>query len=289
MSRAKARPFKGKDSALAPLAAVIARHFPRLGTQKGGDVAGQCHAFTQAAAALATKYAALRQQVHETESMRKRYEVIALAAQQLRFALEGLTESEQDKLAVQQNHAFRAYVDELDDHRSHDLGIEYDVSGEPYGPRSANRMRQYQDLRWVEQGAKRLSPPRKRGRPGSIAERWAARQFVFLCHKHGWSPVRLAHSGTEKQQDNPQPSDAVICLAAIFVAGGEHEVSAKSAALSALKPLREKFTFLECPAGLFDHPYLDPEPNEYTVSLKEMTADRYQGIGQLPDFTQKNE
>jgi hypothetical protein len=101
--------------------------------------------------------------------------------------------------------------------------------------------------------------------------------------------VRLAHSGTEKQPDDPQPSDAVICLAAILVAGGEHEVRAKSAALSALKPLREKFTYLEWPAGSFDHPYLDPEPNEYTVSLKEVTADRYHDIGQLPDFTPKNE
>lgn len=289
MRRAKTRSLIRKDIALAPLAAVIARHFPRVGTQEGREMSEGCLAFTQAAAALAAQYATLRQQAHESEARRQRYEAIALTAQQLRFALEGLTESDLDTLAAQQDLAHQAYVNELDEHRSYDLGIQHEVSGEPYGPRSANHMQQWQDLRWLEQGAKRLCSPRKRGRPENIAERWAARQFVFLCHKHGWSPVRVAHSATEKQQSDPQSSDAVMCLAAVFVAGGEHEVRAKSAALSALKPLRDKFTYVEWTAGSFDHPYLDPEPNEYTVSLKELTADRHHSIGQLPDFTPQNE
>lgn len=289
MSRAKTRSLMRKDLALAPLAAVIARHFPRAGMQEDGEMSDECLAFTQAAAPLAAQYATLRQQAHESESRRQRYEAIALTAQQLRFALEGLTESELNMLAAQQDVAHQAYVNELDEHRSYDLGIQHEVSGEPYGPRSAYHMQQWQDLRWLEQGAKRLCSPRKRGRPENIAERWAARQFVFLCHKHGWSPVRVAHSGTEKQQSDLQSSNAVMCLAAIFVAGGEHEVRAKSAALSALKPLRDKFTYVEWTAGSFDHPYLDPEPNEYTVSLKELTADRHHGIGQLPNFTPENE
>lgn len=289
MSRAKTRSLIRKDLALAPLAAVIARHFPRVGTQEGGEISEGCLAFTQAAATLAARYATLRQQACESESRRQRYEAIALTAQQLRFALEGLAESELDTLAAQQDFAHQAYVNELDEHRSYDLGTQHEVSGEPYGPRSANHMQQWQDLRWLEQGAKRLCLPRKRGRPENIAERWAARQFVFLCHKHGWSPVRVAHSGTEKQKSDPQSSDAVMCLAAIFVAGGEHEVRAKSAALSALKPLRDKFTYVEWTAGSFDHPYLDPEPYEYMVSLKELAVDGHYGIAQLPNFIPKSE
>ena len=70
-------------------------------------------------------------------------------------------------------------------------------------------------------GARRQTTVRtaQRGRPENTAERWAA-QFVFLCHKHGWSPVRVAHSGSEKQQADPTTLRAVMCPAAILVAGG---------------------------------------------------------------------
>ena len=103
MSRAKTRSLIRKDLELAPLAAVIARHFPRVGTQEGREMSEGCFTFTQAAAALAAQYATLRQQAHQSESRRQRYEAIALTAQQLRFALEGLTESELDTLAAQQD------------------------------------------------------------------------------------------------------------------------------------------------------------------------------------------
>ena len=114
---------------------------------------------------------------------------------------------------------------------------------------------------------------------------WAARQFVVLCHKHGWTPVRVAHSGSETQHADPQTSGAVMCLAAIFVAGGENEVRAKSAALSALKSLRSRFTYLEWPDCLPDDPLHDTmEPTEYTASLKELISDRHNGIGVLSEF-----
>ena len=74
-----------------------------------------------------------------------------------------------------------------------------------------------------------------------------------------------------------------------MVAGGENEVRAKSTAMSALKLLRDKFTLLEWPEESFDYPYLDPEPNEYTVSLKELITDRRHGVGSLPDFTPKGD
>lgn len=274
---------------LTPLDCVIDRHFPRLSNPERHDEAARRRSFTEAIVALAKRYASLRQQAQDAESSRKRYEAIALAVQQLRFAMEGFSQSELSKLEAEQSAAHQAYVGELDEYQTCNLGTRHEQSDEPFGPRPAGRILEWQDLRWLEQGAKRLCAPRRRGRPENVAERWVARQFVVLCHKHGWTPVRVAHSGSETQQADPQPSDAVICLAAILVAGGEHEVRAKSTALSALKPLRDKYPHLEWPEDSFDHPYLDPEPNEYTVSLKELTADHHHGIGQLPDFTPTNE
>lgn len=76
-----------------------------------------------------------------------------------------------------------------------------------------------------------------------------------------------------------------MCLAAIFVAGGENEVRAKSAAMSVLKSLRNRFTHLEWPDCLPDDPLHDSmEPTEYTASLKELISDRHKGGGELPDF-----
>lgn len=275
--------------ALAPLALVINRYFPKAGNAERHDETVRHRAFTEAALTLVGKYAKLRQQACEAESRRKHYEAIARAAQQLRFALEGLSESELTTLAAEQRVAHQAYVSKLEEHQEYDLGIDHERCNEPYGPRPASRMLQWQDPLWLEQGAKQLCAPRRRGRPENVAERWAARQFVVLCHQHGWTPVRVAHSGSESQQADPQLSGAVMCLAAILVAGGENEVRAKSAALSALKPLRNKFTHVEWPEDLLDDSYLDPAPNEYTVSLKTLTADRQRGIGALPDFTPKNE
>lgn len=289
MSSSKASAPARRDLTLTPLERMIKQYFPRRSNLERHDEELRRRAFTEEAVALAGRYAQLRQQAHESESRRKRYEAIALAAQQLRFAMEGLSKGELNTLTTNQKAAHQAYVEELDEHQGYDLGIEHQVSGENFGPRPAGRMLEWQDLRWLEQGAKRLCAPRRRGRPENTAERWAARQFVFLCHKHGWSPVRVAHSGSEKQQGDPQPSDAVMCLAAILVAGGENETRAKSAALSALKPLRNRFTHLEWPEESFDYPYLDPEPNEYTVSLKELITDRRYGVGSLPDFTSKGD
>jgi len=277
-------------AALTPLEHVIERHFPKLSHPERHDEAARRRAFIEAATSLAQRYASLRQQARDVESRRKRYETIALAAQQLRFAMEGLSQGEQGSLEAEQRAAHQAYVAELEERQEYDLGIRHERSDEPYGPRLASRMLEWQDLRWLEQGAKRLCAPRRRGRPENVAERWAARQFVVLCHKHGWTPVRVAHSGSETQQADPQPSDAVMCLAAILVAGGENEVRAKSAAMSALKLLRNRFTHLEWPECSPEDPYRDyVEPNEYTVSLKELIADQYNGIGDLPDFTPRGD
>lgn len=276
-------------AALTPLERVIDRHFPKLSPPERHDETARRRAFTEAAIVLAKRYVSLRQQAQEAESRRRRYEAIALAAQQLRFAMEGLSKGELSNLEAEQTASHQAYVGELEEYQEYYLGIEHQVSGEPHGPRPASRMLEWQDLRWLEQGAKRLCAPRRRGRPENIAERWAARQFVFLCHKHGWTPVRVAHSGSEKQQADPQPSGAVMCLAAILVAGGENEVRAKSAAMSALKPLRNRFTHLKWPDCSPDDPYSDyVEPTEYTASLKELITERHNGICSLPDFRSKS-
>ena len=227
----------------------------------------------------------LRLQAQDAENRRKRFEAIAQAAQQLRFAMEGLSQSEVQALEREQRTTHQACVVDLDGRERYELDQAHQLSGEPWGPRGAQRMLQWQDLRWLEQGAKSLGAPRKRGRPENTAERWTARQFVVLCHQHGWTPVRVAHSGSETQHADPHTSGPVMCLAAVFCAGGENEVRAKSAALSALKSLRNHFTHLEWPDCPPDAPLHDAmEPTEYTASLNELIADRRNGIGVLPDF-----
>ncbi|WP_158702880.1 hypothetical protein [Melaminivora suipulveris] len=276
-------------AALGHLARVIEAHLPRQSQHDGDADSSRRQAFTAAASDLAQRYMRLRLQAQDAENRRKRFEAIAQAAQQLRFAMGGLSLSELHVLESAQRATHQAYVDDLGDPQGYNLDKQHELFDEPWGPRLASRMLQWQDLRWLEQATKSLGAPRRRGRPENTAERWAARQFVVLCHQHGWTPVRVAHSGSEKLQADPQPSGAVMCLAAILVAGGENEVRAKSTAMSALKLLRDKFTLLEWPEESFDYPYLDPEPNEYTVSLKELITDRRHGVGSLPDFTPKGD
>lgn len=285
MSNPRSTALACDTTALGHLERVIEAHFPRQNHHVSDADLARRRAFTTAAMDLAQRYVQLRHQARDAENRRRRFEAIALAAQQLRFAMEGLHESELKALEDKQRAAHQVFVDDLDSHERYDVDQAHELSGEPWGPRGATRMLQWQDLRWLEQGAKRMSAPRKRGRPENTAERWAARQFVVLCHKHGWTPVRVAHSGSETQHADPQTSGAVMCLAAIFVAGGENEVRAKSAALSALKSLRSRFTYLEWPDCLPDDPLHDTmEPTEYTASLKELISDRHNGIGVLPEF-----
>lgn len=279
MSRNKSAPASHRDIAHSPLERVVREIFPKQSNQHGRQ-----DAFMAGAIILAEQYAKRRQPAYETESRRKRYEAVALAAQQLRFAMEGLYENELDILAIEQRKAFGAYVGEVDYEDYDDFERGYTTSDEPFKARSVHQMLKWQDLRWLEQGARRQCAPRRRGRPENTAERWAARRFVFLCHKHGWSPVRVAHNGSERQQGDPQPSDAVICLAAIFVAGGANEIQAMSLALSALKQLRHTFTILEGPDGPFDGVHNSEEDIRYTVSLKELIRDADNNLGDVPNF-----
>ncbi len=272
-------------AALWHLARVIEAHFPRKNQHDSGADAARRQAFTAAASDLAQRYMRLRLQAQGAENRRKRFEALAQAAQQLRFAMEGLNLSELHVLESAQRATHQAYVDDLGDPQGYNLDKQHELFDEHWGPRPASRMLQWQDLRWLEQAAKSLGAPRRRGRPENTAERWAARQFVVLCHQHGWTPVRVAHSGSETQHADPHTSGPVVCLAAVFAAGGENEVRAKSAALSALKSLRSRFTHLEWPDCLPDDPLHDAmEPTEYTASLKELISDRRNGIGVLPDF-----
>ena len=285
MSAPRSTALACDTAALGHLARVIEAHFPRQSPHDGEADSARRQAFTAAASDLAQRYMQLRHQAQDAENRRKRFEAIAQAAQQLRFAMEGLNLSELHVLESEQRAAHQASIGDLDDHERYDIDQAHELSGEPWGPRDAKRMLRWQDLRWLEQAAKSLGAPRRRGRPENTAERWAARQFVVLCHKHGWTPVRVAHSGSETQHADPHTSGPVMCLAAVFAAGGENEVRAKSAAMSVLKSLRNRFTHLEWPDCLPDDPLHDSmEPTEYTASLKELISDRRNGIGVLPDF-----
>ncbi|GAB7127902.1 hypothetical protein JCM19000A_24090 [Silvimonas sp. JCM 19000] len=125
---------------LTPLGRLIERHFPKLNHPEPHDEAARRRAFTEAVTAVAQRYASLRQQARDAEHSRKRFETIALAAQQLRFAMEGLGQSELNKLEAGQSATYHAYVGELDEHQAYDLGTRHELSDEPFGPRPAGRM-----------------------------------------------------------------------------------------------------------------------------------------------------
>lgn len=285
MNNAK-HPQPEADVKLKALDQVIEKHFPNL-QEKDQAAFKKCRlTFCEAATELATEYARRRQQAHEANAVQRRYKAIAAAAQRLRFELEGLSNEEQNTLAKKQQDVFRTHLDGQDAPQSCDHYDGYQAAGEPYKARTAIEIQEWKDLHWLEQGAKLLSPARKRGRPENTAERWVARQFVILCHRHGWSPVRFAHSGTEKKE-KAQASDATICLAAILVAGGEHEARARSSALSALKLLRNAFEYAEWPAESINYLGYDSEPIYYTVTSKSIARECGGGFELLPQFAPK--
>ena len=254
---------------LAPLDQVIEKHFPNLQGREPAAFEQSRLAFSQSLVMLAADYAKRRKDANDADAGRQRFAAIAAAAEKLRATLGMLSAAELNAITDKQREAFRTHFHELNEEEADDLAELHDSSEEPLGPRLATCMLEYRDLYWLEQGAKRLSQPRKRGRQINPAVRWAVEEFVVLCHRHGWSPIGVSHSYADKLNANPQASDAVICLAAIFVAGGKHEIRAMISALSALRSMRKAITRVEWPDESNDY----SEPDYYSVCLETMTMD----------------
>lgn len=262
---------------LAPLDQVIEKHFPNLQGREPAAFEQSRLAFSQSLVMLAADYAKQRKVANDADAGRQRFAAIAAAAEKLRATLGTLSAAELNAITDKQREAFRTHVRELNEEEAYDLAELHDISEEPFGPRLATSMLEYRDLYWLEQGAKRLSQPRKRGRQEKAAEKGAVEQFVVLCHRHGWSPIQVSHSNTVKL------SDAVICLAAVFVAGGENESRAMSSALSALRNMRKPTLYVERPDESNDY----SEPEYYIVCLKKMTRHWRSCLPKLPKFGKK--
>ncbi|WP_122390108.1 hypothetical protein, partial [Pseudomonas amygdali] len=99
---------------------------------------------------------------------------------------------------------------------------------------------QIQKLEAIQRAATGASSARSRGRQSQEAERWTSLEFVRLCHSLGWSNVQVANGGSEsKNKRLPVPSDAVICLAAIFEFSGIPSARSLTHANTALRSLRK--------------------------------------------------
>lgn len=127
-------------AALRHLTRVIEAHFPRQSQHDGDADLARRQAFTAAASDLAQRYMRLRLQAQDAENRRKRFEAIAQAAQQLRFAMEGLNLSELHVLERAQRATHQAYVDDLGDPQGYNLDKQHELFDEPWGPRPASRM-----------------------------------------------------------------------------------------------------------------------------------------------------
>ena len=121
MSAPRSTALACDTAALGHLARVIEAHFPRQSPHDGDADLARRQAFTAAASDLAQRYMQLRHHAQDAENRRKRFEAIAQAAQQLRFAMEGLNLSELHVLESEQRAAYQASIGDLDDHERYDI------------------------------------------------------------------------------------------------------------------------------------------------------------------------
>jgi|GEM_PF-1185318 hypothetical protein len=249
---------------------------------RGMPVFFELQVFSEKLAQLADEFVSRHAEAADAEKRRRRYQSIAVAAQQLQFALQSLSEHEMGALAESQTTAFSDYVKRLPDYeRDYNLGYAYKAAGEKYAARKASSMLTWQDLRWVYDGSKKLAQGRKRGRQTNRAEQWAAREFVMLCLQAGWSPLQIANSGTEKRSSqNPIPSDTVRCLAAVIAHQGVPPQLALVKAQSALRALRNGFAHQQW-EQIWGEEF---HSVSYTVSLQQMRPVGEFEIGEIPHF-----
>lgn len=146
-----------------------------------------------------------------------------------------------------------------------------------------------QGLENLQKAAVSLTGSRSRGRQPQIAERWTSLEFVRLCHSQGWSNVQVANGGSEsKKALHPAPSDAVICLAAVFEVAGASSTHSLTLANTALRSLRKGTQHVVL------HTY-GPEADafeeyeQYEISLKASVSESIKLLAELPNFIQKGD
>ncbi|CZT27366.1 MULTISPECIES: hypothetical protein [Pseudomonas] len=130
---------------------------------------------------------------------------------------------------------------------------------------------------------------RGRGRQPQTAERWTSLEFVRLCHSQGWSNVQVANGGSEsKNKRLPVPSDAVICLAAIFEFSATPSARSITHANTALRSLRKIAPHAVIHTyGTGENAYEECE--HYDISLKASVSDSQKLLAELPNFIPKED
>lgn len=146
---------------------------------------------------------------------------------------------------------------------------------------------QIQKLEAIQDATKSASSFRSRGRQSQTAERWTSLEFVRLCHSQGWSNVQVANGGSErKNKQLPVPSDAVICLAAIFEFSGTPSARSFTHANTALRSLRKITQHAVVHTyGTAEDAYEECE--HYEISLKTSVSDSLKLLAELPNFIPK--
>ena len=147
---------------------------------------------------------------------------------------------------------------------------------------------QTQGLEDLQKAAAGMTAPRGRGRQLQAQEQWASLEFVRLCHSHGWTNVKVANGGSEsKMAPRPEPSDAVICLAAVFEVAGISSIRSLTLANTALRSLRKGMEHVVLHTyGTEADAYEEHE--HYNISLKASVSESLKLLSALPNFIPKD-
>lgn len=230
---------------------------------------------------IATQYAKCRIWQDQTDQKLYRYKVLSDAAKKLQLVFNNLSSDELNEISEQQKTLFIEQQKELSEEEQYNLGDEYRVSGEPFRPRLASQMSEWQDFTWLIHSIDNLKNLRKRGGQSLNAERWAACEFVLLCRDFGWWPIRVSNSGTEKK-NGLELSDAVVCLATVYAEVGMSAEKCLTHASTILRSLRNS-CWHERHEELYEN---DFEKVFYLISLNKVKSYSHDFfLETVPDFT----
>lgn len=216
---------------IAPLLEQVVTEIFERRTKQGKPVFGDPAIFLDQLHKLAKRHSS-NPSIEVSKDGRQRYKAITSALGQLQEALEDLNGDELDLLSSEQ----LRYRDALPpgyDYDEHYEDTQY--VGDPYNLKD---LLFNNTFLWLYSASNVLSMNLKTGRPQHAAELQLTKDFLYICHAEHW-PVTAANSGSERRKkSNPTESDAVTCLAALFVETGKNPVESMRNAKTMLRKLR---------------------------------------------------
>ncbi|MCX9157929.1 hypothetical protein OPU71_17530 [Niveibacterium sp. 24ML] len=232
------KPRSHQKHGFLPLGQIEQAVFDRR-RQRGDPVFNEVSEFSAALAGLAVQYGQRCNLAVKTKSGKKvkddakqlRYQSVADAASKLELALAELGSVELEALSCLRDAAASRLIH--------------------WKERDGRSLLRYvEDASLQEEAeaqAKALSRkgPTKQGKK-LVAEHWAAQQFVMLCHRSGWSPVKVSNGPTETlNPDGGRYSDSTLCLGAVFHRAGMKYPLCLSQANTVLRKLRRVYVVEE--------------------------------------------